>query len=329
MENMLDIIVIGGGPAGLNAGIYAKRSGLSVAVVEKMPYGAGQVALSSKVDNYLGLPELSGYDLGETFKKHVKEQGVELKEGEVIKIEKTGEFWKVILKPDLTNGGEDGGVKENLINEDSANEIKARAVIYAAGAAYRPIPAKASKEDLEKSVSYCAVCDGAFYKGKDVAVIGGGDTALSDTLYLSRICRKVYLIHRRKEFRGSRDMLNKIKDKENVEILTPFVLRELKREEEETLLILDSGKCLRVSHLFAAIGMTPRTGLVSSFIELNNQGYIIADESGKTNVEGFFAAGDVRTKALRQIITAVSDGANAAVCAQEYLESKSEGIAIV
>lgn len=306
MENILDIIVIGGGPAGLNAGIYAKRSGHSVVIVEKMPYGAGQTALSDRVDNYLGLPGLSGYDLGEAFKKHVAEQGIEVRQGEVTKIEKDGGLWKVIVKEDLTK-------------EDLSDEIRAKALVYAAGAVYRPISAKASKEDLEKSVSYCAVCDGAFYKGKDVAVLGGGDTALSDTLYLSQICRKVYLIHRRKEFRGSRDMLEKIMDRENVEILTPFVLKELKREGEETLLFLDGGKCLRVSHLFAAIGMTPRTGLVSSFIELNNQGYIIADETGKTNVEGFFAAGDVRTKELRQIITAVSDGANAAVSAEEYL----------
>lgn len=338
---MLDILVIGGGPAGLNAGLYAKRSGLSVSVVEKMPHGVGQIALSSEVDNYLGIPGLGGYDLGELFKKHIKEQGVEIREGEVVKIEKDGKFWRVIIKQDLIDAKECGQGKEDLINEDLVNVIKARSVIYAAGAVYRPLSVKASKEDLRKSVSYCAVCDGAFYKGKDVAVIGGGDTALDDALYLSQICRKVYLVHRRREFRGSRDTLVKIEEKENVEILTPFVLKGLKREGDESVLLFksvqeeegapknggqenenpeDVQREIHVSRVFVAIGMTPRTGLVSSFIELNNQGYIIADESGKTNVEGFFAAGDVRTKTLRQIITAVSDGANAAVSAQEYLK---------
>lgn len=310
-KSMIDIVVIGGGPAGLNAGLYAKRSGLSVVIVEKIPYGVGQTSLSSEVDNYLGFWGLSGYDLGEHFKKHVKEQGVEIREGEVTRIEKDGEFWKIFINQDF---------------------ITARAVIYAAGAVYRPLPVKASAEDLKKSVSYCAVCDGAFHKGKEVAIIGGGDTALGDALYLSQICSKVYLIHRRDKFRGSDSMLKRIMARENVEILTPYVPNELKREEKEVVLILknmkedkgqeDSEKEVRISHVFAAIGMTPGTGLVSSFIELDNQGYIIADESGKTNVEGFFAAGDVRTKALRQIITAVSDGAYAAVSAQEYLEMK-------
>lgn len=317
---MVDIIVIGGGPAGLNAGIYGKRSGLSVMVVEKVPYGAGQVALSNEVDNYLGLPGLGGYELGEAFKKHAESQGVEIKNGEAEKIEKKGDYWEITIKGDLMN---DGLMKRNTVGLEklsSSEVIRAKAVIYAAGAVYRPLPVDASQEDLTKSVSYCAVCDGAFYKGKDAAVIGGGDTALGDAMYLSQICRKVFLIHRRNEFRGSKDTLDKIKCRDNVEIIAPATLKKLERKDKEVILTLDSGKKLTVSRVFAAIGMTPKTELVFSFIELNRQGYIIADETGKTNVPGFFAAGDVRTKALRQVITAVSDGANAAVSAQEYIE---------
>lgn len=299
---MLDILIIGGGPAGLCAGIYAKRSGLNVLLVEKMPYGAGQTALSSHIDNYLGFPGISGYEMGEAFRKHAADQSLDILEGEVKSLSKEGEVWKAVL------GGE-------------AGIIKARAVIYAAGAVYRPLPVEAPPEDLKKSVSYCAVCDGAFCKGKDVAVVGGGNTALGDTVYLAGLCRRIYLIHRRNEFRGSKETLDKIKKMENVEIITPANIKKLSREGKETKLWLDNGRELMVSRVFAAIGMMPETKAVSSVVGLDRQGYIIADETGKTEVPGFFAAGDVRKKELRQIITAASDGANAAVSAQEYISN--------
>lgn len=302
---MLDILIIGGGPAGLCAGIYVKRSGLDVLLVEKMPYGAGQISLSSRIDNYLGFPGISGYEMGEAFRKHAVDQGLDILEGEVKSLEKEGEVWKAVL------GGEPG-------------IIRAGAVIYAAGAVYRPLLVEAPPEDLKKFVSYCAVCDGAFCKGKDVAVVGGGNTALGDTVYLAGLCERVYLIHRRNEFRGSKETLDKIKKMENVEIITPANVKKISGEGKETRLWLDNGRELVVSRVFAAIGMLPETKAVSSIVGLDGQGYIIADETGKTDVPGFFAAGDVRKKELRQIITAAADGANAAVSAQEYIRNSCQ-----
>lgn len=313
-KNMLDVLVVGGGPAGYNAGLYAKRGGLSVAVIEKMVYGAGQISLSNEVDNYLGLPGISGYELGEAFRKHILQQGVEIKESEVAKIEKKDGIWEVALKgADITNKCE--AAKGRI--------IKARTIIYAAGAAYRHLPVNGEEEDIKKSVSYCAVCDGAFCKGKDAAVVGGGNTALEDALYLSKMCRTVYLIHRRKEFRGSKKSLSKLRQTENVKIITEAKVTDLKRQDKDTVLKLDNGQELVVNRVFAAIGMVPKTELVPSIINLDSSGYIIADETGKTSEPGFFAAGDVRTKELRQVITAASDGANAAFSAQEYIESFS------
>lgn len=315
---MLDILIIGGGPAGLCAGIYAKRSGLDVLLVEKMPYGAGQISLSSRVDNYLGFPGISGYEMGEAFRKHAVDQGLDILEGEVKSLSKEGEVWKAVLGGEAESAGKEGEIRGTAID---AGTIKARAVIYAAGAVYRPLPVEAPPEDLKKFVSYCAVCDGAFCKGKDVAVVGGGNTALGDTVYLAGLCERVYLIHRRNEFRGSKETLDKIKKMENVEIITPANVKKLSGERKETRLWLDNGRELVVSRVFAAIGMMPETKAVSSVVGLDRQGYIIADETGKTDVPGFFAAGDVRKKELRQIITAAADGANAAVSAQEYISN--------
>lgn len=296
---MVDIIIVGSGPAGMSAAVYGKRAGLSVLVIEKVYYGTGQVAESSHVDNYLGLPGINGYELGEKFRSHAEGLGVEFKDGEVIRFEKTADRWYVHLK----NG-------ENL---------ESKTVVYAAGAGHRHLGVPGEEEFSGKGVSYCATCDGAFFKGKDVAVVGGGNTAMDDAIYLSDICNKVYLVHRRDVFRGDTTTLMKLKETDNIELVVPAKVQEVKGEQAVTELHLEDGRSLEVSGVFVAVGMQPATDLLQGIVLLDGNGYIIADETGKTSAAGFFAAGDVRTKELRQIITAVADGANAATSAEKYI----------
>lgn len=296
---MVDIIIVGSGPAGMSAAVYGKRAGLSVLVIEKVYYGTGQVAESSHVDNYLGIPGINGYELGEKFRSHAESLDVEFKDGEVIRFEKAADRWYVHLK----NG----------------ETLESKTVVYAAGAAHRHLGVPGEEEFSGKGVSYCATCDGAFFKGKDVAVVGGGNTAMDDAIYLSDICNKVYLVHRRDVFRGDATTLMKLKETENIELVVPAKVQEVKGEQVVTALQLEDGRSLEVSGVFVAVGMQPATDLLQNIVLLDDNGYIIADETGKTSAAGFFAAGDVRTKELRQIITAVSDGANAATSAERYI----------
>lgn len=296
---MVDIIIVGSGPAGMSAAVYGKRAGLSVLVIEKVYYGTGQVAESSHVDNYLGIPGINGYELGEKFRSHAEGLGVEFKDGEVIRFEKAADRWYVHLK--------------------SGETLESKTVVYAAGAAHRHLGVPGEEEFSGKGVSYCATCDGAFFKGKDVAVVGGGNTAMDDAIYLSDICNKVYLVHRRDVFRGDAGTLTKLKETENIEIVVPAKVAEVKGEQVVTAVQLEDGRALEVSGVFVAVGMQPATDLLQGIVLLDDSGYIIADETGKTSAAGFFAAGDVRTKELRQIITAVSDGANAATSAERYI----------
>lgn len=296
---MVDIIIVGSGPAGMSAAVYGKRAGLSVLVIEKVYYGTGQVAESSHVDNYLGIPGINGYELGEKFRSHAEGLGVEFKDGEVIRFEKAADRWYVHLK----NG----------------ETLESKTVVYAAGAAHRHLGVPGEEEFSGKGVSYCATCDGAFFKGKDVAVVGGGNTAMDDAIYLSDICNKVYLVHRRDVFRGDATTLMKLKETENIELIVPAKVQEVKGEQVVTALQLEDGRSLEVSGVFVAVGMQPATSILQGIVLMDDNGYIIADETGKTSAAGFFAAGDVRTKELRQIITAVSDGANAATSAERYI----------
>lgn len=298
-KRAVDILIIGSGPAGLSAAVYAKRANLSVLVAEKEYRGTGQIAESSQVDNYLGLPKINGYDLGEAFLKHAEEFGTEFYEGTADSFVKEDTGWSV----HFTDG----------------QTIFAKAVIYCAGAAHRHLGVEGEEEYAGKGVSYCAVCDGAFYRGKEAAVIGGGDTALGDALYLSDLCEKVYLIHRREQFRGSAAAVQQLQEKENVEILTSAVPEKIVGEQTVTALELKDGRSIPVHGTFVAVGMQPQTEQLKGVVELDADGYVIADETGVTSAPGFFAAGDVRTKALRQVVTAVSDGANAAVSAVEYI----------
>lgn len=297
---MIDVLVIGSGPAGLSAAVYAKRANLDVLVAEKVYYGTGQIAESNLVDNYLGFAGISGYDLGEKFREHAVSLGVEFKDGDAVGFEFTDGIWKVTLK----NG----------------DVIETRTVIYAAGAIHRHLGVSGEKEFSGKGVSYCATCDGAFFRGKATAVIGGGDTALDDALYLSDISSKVYLVHRRNEFRGSAKTVERLKAKENVEFVLETNPSRITGTDQVEKLQLEDGRSLEVDGIFVAVGMIPETAVVKEVVELDKVGYVVADETGKTSADGFFVAGDVRTKTLRQVVTAVSDGANAATSAEQYIK---------
>ena len=231
---MLDVVIIGSGPAGITAAIYAKRANLNVAVVEKEYLGTGQIAESSRVDNYPGIPGIDGYSLGEKFREHAESLGVEFTEAQVLSLGQKDGIWIIGCDEDIT--------------------LESKAVIYATGCKNRPLGVPGEEKYYGRGLSFCAVCDGAFYKGKRVAVIGGGDTALDDAMYLSDICEKVYLVHRREFFRGSASTLEKLKQKENVEIIVNVRVEEITGDKKIDGIILDNKTKLNISGLFAAGG---------------------------------------------------------------------------
>lgn len=297
-----DCIIIGSGPAGLSAAVYGKRAGLNVLVIEKNYMSGGQVLNTYEVDNYLGLPGINGFDMGMQFRAHADKLEVDFAEGEV-------------------TGLSDGEVKTV---HTTMGDYEAHTVILAMGAEHAKLGVPGEEKFSGRGVSYCATCDGAFFKGKDVAVVGGGDVALEDAAFLARYCNKVYVIHRRDEFRGAMILQKQLENLENVEILYSHTLEEISGEEQVQELVLldkkeDTQKKLAVAGVFIAVGMNPQTVWVPNFIKKDEKGYIIAGEEGITNVPGIFVAGDARTKHLRQIITAVSDGANAAISAASYV----------
>ena len=299
---MYDLIIIGSGPAGLSAAIYGKRAGLEVLVLEKNYMSGGQVLNTYEVDNYLGLPGINGFDMGMQFREHADKLGVEHAEGEVI-------------------GIEDGRVKKVITTD---KEYEAYAVILAMGASHAHLNVPGEVELTGRGVSYCATCDGAFYRGKTVAVVGGGDVALEDAVYLARFCEKVYLIHRRDEFRGAKILQKQVEALENIEVLYSHTVEEICGEETVSKLVIKDVKSgetkdLAVEGIFIAVGIVPATNWLPDWIEKDEKGYVVATEEGETSITGIYAAGDIRTKALRQIITAVADGANAAVRAGQYV----------
>ena len=296
---MTDVLIIGSGPAGMTAGIYIKRANLDVQIIEKEYEGTGQMAESSRIDNYPGFYGISGYDLGEKIREHAENLEIEFLEEEAVAFEETKKGFLVIL--------------------ESGKTLEAKTVIYTAGASHRKLNVSGSEAFENKGISYCAACDGAFYKDKEAAVIGGGNSALDDALLLSDICKKVYLIHRRNEFRGNQSTLARLEKKENVEIIRNANVKEITGTKKVENILLDTGKSLDVQGVFVAVGMIPQTESLKDFVELDKSGYIKADEDGITSKAGFFAAGDVRTKKLRQIITAAADGANAADSAIHYI----------
>lgn len=289
-----DLVIIGSGPAGLSAAVYGKRAMLNEVVIEKDVYGGGQIAVTERVDNYLGLYGMSGYDLVMKFKEHANALGVPFYEGEVSHI-KCMDDKKIIVMDDGT-------------------EIETKSVIIATGASYKQLGCAGEEELKGAGVSYCATCDGAFFKNKTVAVVGGGNVALGDALYLANICEKVYLIHRRDQLRGAKSLQQKVFEKENIEFLPSKEIKEIiGKESVEKIILQDVGTTQteekNVDGIFVAVGMQPNSQMVSDIVKTDDNGYIIADESCKTSVDGIYAVGDVRTKQLRQVVTAVSDGA--------------------
>lgn len=298
---MRDLLIIGSGPAGLSASLYAKRANLNVLVAEKEFLGTGQIVESSQVDNYIGLVGKSGYELGEIFRQDAEKMGILFYEAKALKITQNSGYWSTEF--------------------DNGETIESKTVIYAAGASHKKLNVKGEDEFIGNGVSFCALCDGALYQNKTVAVVGGGDTALDDALYLSDIAQKVYVIHRRDEFRGSQKSVIQVKNTSNIQTILKANVTEIIGDNQVESITLDTGRKIAVDGVFIAIGMEPQTEILKEIIEIDPYGYAIADETGITKAPGLFVAGDVRTKKLRQVVTAVSDGANAAVSVVDYLKS--------
>ena len=299
---MVDIIVIGGGPAGLTAAVYARRAGKSVLVLEKDALG-GQITWSPKVENYPAVPAVSGMDLGNRMAEQAMDMGAEVEIDEVLRIEDFGSHKRVY--------GSFG------------TEYDARAVILAAGAKPRKLGLKREDELVGSGVGYCAVCDGAFFKGQAVAVNGGGNSALQDAVLLSDLCSRVYLVHRRDSFRGEEALVDQLRGKENVEFVLNAVITDLKGDSELSGITVEQDGVQReipVSGLFVAIGHEPDLAAFADFLDRDAQGYAASDEGCLTKTEGFFVAGDCRRKKIRQVTTAAADGAVAALAACAWLD---------
>ena len=299
---MVDIIVIGGGPAGLTAAVYARRAGKSVLVLEKDALG-GQITWSPKVENYPAVPAVSGMDLGNRMAEQAMDMGAEVEIDEVLRIEDFGSHKRVY--------GSFG------------TEYDARAVILAAGAKPRKLGLKREDELVGSGVGYCAVCDGAFFKGQAVAVNGGGNSALQDAVLLSDLCSRVYLVHRRDSFRGEEALADQLRGKENVEFVLNAVITGLKGDSELSGITVEQDGVQReipVGGLFVAIGHEPDLAAFADFLDRDAQGYAVSDEGCLTKTEGFFVAGDCRRKKIRQVTTAAADGAVAALAACAWLD---------
>ena len=298
---MYDIIIIGAGTAGLSAAIYGLRAGKKVLVLEQMSYG-GQIINTPEIENYPGIKNISGFDFATGLYEQATALGAEVKYEQV-------------------TGIADGAEKQVTT---TAETYSCKAVIIATGAKNRPLGLDRETELVGGGVSYCATCDGAFYKKRPVAVNGGGNTALEDALFLSNYCSKVYLIHRRDTFRGEVKQVEQLKTKENVEfVLNSTVTALLGEDQVEGIEVTDKitgeKRTLQVDGLFIAIGQMPENAVFAPLIQLDPAGYVVAGEDCKTNVEGIYAAGDCRTKTVRQLTTAAADGAVAALAACAYI----------
>ena len=323
MEQIYDLVILGSGPAGLGASIYAQRAELKTLVIEKEMVSGGQVLTTYEVDNYAGLPGINGFDLGMKFREHADRLGAEFAEDFIIGIQQAGEDGEGLLR--AAEAGDGGPVLWKLNGENGT--YLARTVIIATGARHRKLDVPGEELLMGMGVSYCATCDGAFFKKKTAAVVGGGDVAIEDAIFLARICEKVYLIHRRNELRGAKSLQKKLMEMENVEILWDTVTDSINGENKVESLSLTNKKTgekreLPVDGVFIAVGISPNTEGLEDLVAMDGGHYILAGEDGKTSRPGIFAAGDVRTKNLRQIVTAVADGANCVTSAERYLNGQ-------
>ncbi len=299
-----DVIIIGSGPAGLSAAIYSARGGMKTLVLTGVNAG-GQVTQTDAIENYAGIPAVDGYTLYSTMLSQAESFGAEVRYETVNEISVEG--------------------KEKAVRTDGG-DYTAKAVVVATGARHRKLGLENEDALVGKGVSYCATCDGGFFRGKDVAVVGGGDTALTEALYLARLCNKVYIVHRRKEYRAAKVLAERLRATENIEEVLDSVAYGLEGSPVEALEVADvhggGVRKLKVSGVFVAIGTVPASDIVKDKLETEN-GYIVTDSAMRTSVEGVFAAGDVRVSPLRQVITACADGAIAATQAAEYVSKLS------
>lgn len=307
-NEIYDVVIIGGGPAGLAAGMYAMRAALKTVLIEKGVFG-GQVAITKEVENYPGIPKIGGFELSEKFLEHAKSYDLEIIEKEVVSTEPGIEYHSVRLG--------DGTV------------LQAHALILAAGGTAKKLEVPGELANFGKGVSYCATCDGFFFRDKIVAVVGGGDTALEDALYLAKITKKVYLIHRRDAFRGSRILQQRVFAEPNIEIIFNAVVSEINSDLLAGVngLTLKSTQTeetwqLETEGVFIFVGFSPNSQLVPAGIKKNPTGYVITDEKCETNMAGIFAVGDLRLKYANQIVLAAADGCTAALAAAHYVETR-------
>ena len=313
---MHDLIIIGAGPAGLAAAIYASRAELDYILIEENFVNGGQIIDTYEIDNYPGLPGLSGMDLAQKMADHAEKLGAEVVNAAVEGLELEGEVKKV---------------------KTDEGTFEARAVIIASGAAHSHLGVPGEEELAGRGVSYCATCDGAFYRGKTTVVVGGGDVAVEDAIFLARGCEKVYVVHRRDELRAVKTLQTALFALPNVEMVWDSNLKSINEGTAEngkagkaaSVTVVNkydkSERVIDADGVFIAVGITPRSGFVGTGVETNAGGYIVAGETCETSIPGVFAAGDVRAKQLRQVVTAVADGANAVTSVQRYLiESKEK-----
>ena len=296
---MYDLIIVGAGPAGLTAAIYARRASKKVLVFEAKAYG-GQIINTLDIENYPVEPHISGFDFETKLYNQAKDLGTEVV------------FEKVVEIKDLDNS------KEVITNN---NSYKAKAVILATGSENRKLGLPNEDSLVGKGVSYCATCDGAFYKNKTVAVVGGGNTALEDAIYLSDVASKVYVIHRKDTFKGEDVLVKELMSKNNVEVIFNSTVTKLNADEKLTSIEINNKDTLNVDGLFIAVGRIPENQNFAKLINLDSYGYIVAGEDCLTNVPGIFVAGDNRTKEVRQLVTAAGDGAVAATAAIKYINN--------
>ncbi len=305
MSNIYDLVIIGSGPAGLSAAIYAQRACLNTIIIEKTGVSGGQILTTTEVDNYPGMPGIGGFDLGMKMREHVEYLNGQFMTGEVTKIADQGEI--------------------KALSMADGSTIQTRTVIIATGANHRKLGIPGEGAFTGAGVSYCATCDGAFFRNKTTAVIGGGDVAVEDAIFLARLCQKVHVIHRRDSFRAAKVLSDRLLALENVQVHWNSLPLAIKGEGAVTGLTIQNKvtkaeETLKVDGVFIAVGMEPDTDRYKDLVALDPTGYIIADETCRTNVPGIFAAGDVRTKQLRQVVSAAADGANAVYSVQRYLE---------